>query len=482
MKGTRASPDEWCMHFQLSLKDGALHWHRQLLKKTKRTWSLLSSLFIRYYCAQYNQTAETRYYSAKREDKEHLCDYLNRLNGYARNAGIQFDKGGRRARDHVKRFLETCGDRGLERRLCHVKVYDIHELEEMIIEILKVDDRESAKGSSQSRSRSHDTSRSKRSDHPRDSYSRSDRRDRDFGRRRDDSRNIPRVTFAEGAKAFEAQKTYTSNQDDRHDIYDDYNDYDNHDGWNADESRYTDEKREEYDDSVDEDDFVAAANEVERRNEAGGTYARLNVRVPKTEQSRGFNRANRFQRQNNTDRFPRRQYGPCGACGDMSHSTHFCRRRCKFCKQVHEPGRCEVFQELTKLVRTKVDKKDIAPELQTLLFGEPLNWLAEPAIEAVCVYAFVGECEWPVKSQLNCMISTENGLEGSNTLGGEDIMRSTEDSLEVKAEGIVSDYYPVREWGGGRLKRSIGEGGCGHWLKEQSMTRELEYFWTQEQM
>ncbi|OWY93293.1 hypothetical protein PHMEG_00037364, partial [Phytophthora megakarya] len=69
----------------------------------------------------------------------------------------------------------------------------------------------------------------------------------------------------------------------------------------------------------------------------------------------------------------RRQYGPCGACGDMSHSTQFWRRRCKFCKQVHEPGRCEVFQELTKLVRTKVDKKDIAPELQTLLFGEPLN-------------------------------------------------------------------------------------------------------------
>ncbi|OWZ06803.1 LOW QUALITY PROTEIN: hypothetical protein PHMEG_00020897 [Phytophthora megakarya] len=57
-----------------------------------------------------------------------------------------------------------------------------------------------------------------------------------------------------------------------------------------------------------------------------------------------------------------------------------------------------VYQELTKLVRTKVDKKDIAPELQTLLFGSPstltglfqngLPQLAEPAIEAECVYAF----------------------------------------------------------------------------------------------
>ncbi|OWZ04976.1 hypothetical protein PHMEG_00023019, partial [Phytophthora megakarya] len=208
MKGTRASLDEWCMSFQQSLKD------------------------------------ETRYYSAKREDKEHLCDYLNRLDGYARNAGIQLGKGGRKARDHVKWFLETWGDHGLERRLCHVKVYDIHELEGMIIEILKVDDRESAKGSSQSRSRSHDT---------------------------------------EGLKVLETQKTYTSDEDDRYDIYDDYNDYDNHDGWNADESRYTDEETEESEDSADEDDFVAAGNEVERRNEADGTFARSDARVPKTE-------------------------------------------------------------------------------------------------------------------------------------------------------------------------------------------------------
>ncbi|OWZ01981.1 hypothetical protein PHMEG_00026543 [Phytophthora megakarya] len=136
-------------------------------------------------------------------------------------------------------------------------------------------------------------------------------------------------------------------------MYDDYNDYVNHEGWNTDESRYTDEEREEYEDSADEDGFVAAANEVERRNEADGTYARSDARVPKNEQSRGFNRDNRFQRQNNTERFSRRQR--------------------KFCKQVHEPGRCEVFQELTKLVRTKVDKKAIAPDLQTLLFGEPLN-------------------------------------------------------------------------------------------------------------
>ncbi|GMF52907.1 unnamed protein product [Phytophthora fragariaefolia] len=111
MKGTRAPPNEWCMPFELSLRDGALHWYRQLPKKTKQQWSALSEAFIKYYCTQFNQSAESRYYSARREGKEHVCDYLNRLNGYARNAGIQFDNGDRKARDHVRRFLETCGDR-----------------------------------------------------------------------------------------------------------------------------------------------------------------------------------------------------------------------------------------------------------------------------------------------------------------------------------------------------------------------------------
>ncbi|OWZ15862.1 hypothetical protein PHMEG_00010436 [Phytophthora megakarya] len=62
------------------------------------------------------------YYSAKREDKERVCDYLNRLNGYARNAGVQFENGGSEAKDHVEHFLDTCGDRGLEERLVHVRV------------------------------------------------------------------------------------------------------------------------------------------------------------------------------------------------------------------------------------------------------------------------------------------------------------------------------------------------------------------------
>ncbi|OWZ10636.1 Eukaryotic/viral aspartic protease [Phytophthora megakarya] len=92
-----------------------------------------------------------------------------------------------------------------------------------------------------------------------------------------------------------------------------------------------------------------------------------------------------------------------------------------------------------------VDKKDIAPEFQTLPF--------EPAIEAECVYACVGECEWPVESEVNCVISKENGLERSNTLGEEDIMRGPEDSLGVKTEGIVSSV--VQETPRRRLNKEV---------------------------
>ncbi|POM66447.1 Hypothetical protein PHPALM_17690 [Phytophthora palmivora] len=109
MKGTYTLPNEWCMAFELSLQDGALHWYRQLPRNT-RTWKLLNYAFIKYYCSRFTQSAKARYYSAKREDKEHVCDYLNRLNGYARNAGVQFENGGRDAKDHVEHFLDTCDD------------------------------------------------------------------------------------------------------------------------------------------------------------------------------------------------------------------------------------------------------------------------------------------------------------------------------------------------------------------------------------
>ncbi|KAG3172104.1 hypothetical protein PI126_g1579 [Phytophthora idaei] len=60
MTGTHTEADKWCIPFELSLRDGAIHWFRQLPKKTKRTWKLLSNAFIRYYCSVPLLLGETR--------------------------------------------------------------------------------------------------------------------------------------------------------------------------------------------------------------------------------------------------------------------------------------------------------------------------------------------------------------------------------------------------------------------------------------
>ncbi|EGZ06488.1 hypothetical protein PHYSODRAFT_532075 [Phytophthora sojae] len=401
MKGTHAPPNEWCMPFELRLRDGAVHWHRQQTKKTKRTGTLLSEAFIRYYCSQFSQSAETRYYSAKRDDKEHVCDYLNRLNGYARNAGVQFENGGRKAKDHVKRFLETCGDRKLERRLAPLRIKDIHELEEMIIEMLKVEERQSSRESSQSRSKAREPSRRRddrrpddsrrrddrrrqdtrdgyRRDDSRTGHSRGDRRERDYERRRDDSRIVPRVTLADASvedivaelQGRDARSTSTGRDSTRQQFSDDS---DAASDRGSDDSWYSEEGGHDGYSTDGSDHYVAAAHESERRAAADGTYARSDNRPSRRDQSgREPSRDNRYQSRDGRDN-RRRQYGPCAACGGLSHSAHFCNRRCKLCKQVHDAGRCEVFHELTKLVRNKVDKKDLTPELQNLLFTEHIN-------------------------------------------------------------------------------------------------------------
>ncbi|GMF38645.1 unnamed protein product [Phytophthora lilii] len=329
------------------------------------------------------ESAESRYYSAKRDDKEHICDYLNRLNGYARNAGIQFENGGRKARDHVQRFLETCGDRGLERRLCHIRAKDIHELKEMIMDILKIDERNSTRESSQHPSRSRDSTRrreERRREDSRDHYSRRDRRDRDYDRRRDDSRNVPRVTLAEASVtdicAELQERDVRSSRGERP-----RNTQRNipNSGSEADSDELSDDSRQLSDtrsDGYSSDGsgrYLAAANDNERRAAAEGTYARTDNRGPRGDPAnRNFGRNDRYPTRGDREGRPR-QYGPCAACGGLSHSAHYYRKRCKLCKQVHDAGRCEVFQEIANVVRSKIDKKDLSPELQSLLFTEHLN-------------------------------------------------------------------------------------------------------------
>ncbi|OWZ24539.1 hypothetical protein PHMEG_000430 [Phytophthora megakarya] len=153
---------------KLDERENSVQWLRcfvALSRKTKRTCEIelcasvrLSDKLISYYCSQFSQSASTRYYRAKQSEKEHIRDYLNRLNGYARSSNIKFERSGREAKEHVKQFLETCGDRDLERQLSPMQLRNIHTLEDIVSDIQKVEKRVSGRSSSQSSSRRDDYS------------------------------------------------------------------------------------------------------------------------------------------------------------------------------------------------------------------------------------------------------------------------------------------------------------------------------------
>ncbi|KAE9188235.1 hypothetical protein PF005_g20137 [Phytophthora fragariae] len=342
MKGTHTPTNEWCMAFELCLQDGALHWYRQPPRKTKRTWKLLSDAFIKYYCSKFTQSAKARYYSAKREDKEHVCDYLNRLNGYARNARVQFENGGREAKDHVDHFLDTCDDRGLEGRLYHAPVKDINDLEEMINDILRSRERKTAREPSGTMS----------------GFGR-ERRYRDDGRRRerrDESPYLSRITLVEALADVVTALNIRASDGDHEDSQSargygsDATEAGGQHDTSYDADEYSDTESDSSEVSADAHGHVDATNDNERRAAAAGTFARPDNR-------RQPGGSNQFQR----DREGRRQYGPCAACNSPYHSVHYCNWRCKLCKEVHDAGKCDALRELTSLLRTKVDKKDLTP-------------------------------------------------------------------------------------------------------------------------
>ncbi|GMF66406.1 unnamed protein product [Phytophthora lilii] len=102
-------------------------------------------------------------------------------------------------------FNTTCS---ADLDVCHVRVKDIHELEDMINDILKAEECCSTRESSSRYSQGRDVPRRRDQRRPEDSYdsNRRERRERDSGRRRDDSRREepryqPRVTLTEASMA-----------------------------------------------------------------------------------------------------------------------------------------------------------------------------------------------------------------------------------------------------------------------------------------
>ncbi|KAE8972350.1 hypothetical protein PR001_g26637 [Phytophthora rubi] len=274
---------------------------------------------MKYYCSKFTQSAKARYYSAKREDKEHVCDYLNRLNGYARNAGVQFENGGREAKDHVDHFLDTCDDRGLEERLCHARVKDIHDLDEMINDILRSRERKTAHEPSVRRHRGQDDDRrreNRSSEGTRSGFGR-ERRYRDDGRRRerrDESPYRSRITLVEALADVVTALNIRALDGDHEDSQSargngrDATEAGGQLDKSYDADEYSDAESDASEVSADAHGHVDGTNDNERRAAAAGTFARPGNR----RQSGG---SNQFQR----DREGRRQYGPC-ARGDIGRS------------------------------------------------------------------------------------------------------------------------------------------------------------------
>ncbi|KAF1781426.1 Retrotransposon gag domain [Phytophthora cactorum] len=462
MTGTHTEADKWCIPFELSLRDGAIHWFRQLPKKTKRTWKLLSNAFIRYYCSQFTQTALSRYYSAKRERSEHLCDYLNRLNGYARNARLQFEKA----------VPGDVGDDNMAESLYHTRVNDIHELEEIIEDVLKGKERMAKRDGVTRHSRSRDSRR----DEPHDRQSRRDRQ-------------------LEGR---EATRSGTERSDGEHHAHED--DQDEYDHYQSDDASSDGSL-------VDNDRHLAAANEGERRAAAEGTYARSDNRPPRgniqiaSEASikpsqcertfnqdrrggersfnqdrrggdRSFGQDSRGRRDFNRDN-RRPQYGPCAVCGGMSHSAHYCNKRCMFCKQAHDAGQCELFrnfQDLAKFVRIKGTKEELP------LSSTPnCDWVGPYRAATVsrtfhgrrCIFAFMGNGKWP-DDYITSVKATETEKERSQVLGGgvEDVMEcaDVDGSISEDSFGRVSSATSHAPKGHSKMMRlNLGRnrGGVG---------------------
>ncbi|GMF36303.1 unnamed protein product [Phytophthora fragariaefolia] len=74
-----------------------------------------------------------------------------------------------------------------------------------------------------------------------------------------------------------------------------------------------------------------------------------------------------------------------------------------------------------------------SPPIETGLVPIGLPQLAAPAIEAECIFAFVGKCEWPNDGDDISVNTTETEQERGTSLGGGE--RNRENGEEVKEEG-----------------------------------------------
>ncbi|KAF1787159.1 hypothetical protein GQ600_15438 [Phytophthora cactorum] len=210
MTGTHTEADKWCIPFEAEPSGRSHPLVPSTSEEDETHVEAVENAFIRYYCSHLPRL---------------LCPLL--LGNSRRVDG---------AKEHVQQFLVTCGDDNMAESLYHTRVNDIHELEEIIEDVLK------------GKAMASVTVRS----------------------RRDDYRNTPRVTLADASlddllAELEGREATRSAHEDDQDEYDHYQS----DDASSDGSL------------VDNDRHLAAANEGERRAAAEGTYARSDNRPPR---------------------------------------------------------------------------------------------------------------------------------------------------------------------------------------------------------
>ncbi|GMF43502.1 unnamed protein product [Phytophthora fragariaefolia] len=295
------------------------------------------------------QSAEDRYYTAKWDDDEHICDYLLRLNGYARSAKIMYETGGPAGARHVKRFLDSCEDDALVRQLITQRFDNIAKVQAVINDTMASDRRRNDRGNS-SRQPCREGGRRN------DSGRRDDRRGDGRGRRED--RYSRQVTVAEASvdDLYDAWQSRLAITPRRRAVSDSGSDYSDRSCKSECES---------------EGDYVDTA--VTGRGNIGGRRDGQNR--PHGFMGDGRRDEARRPRWGGQDRRARPEYGPCAACGDPRHSVHRCFRRCKFCTQVHRDGQCEhykLYEDTVKFVKSKHDKDSLPSELQGI-YSSNLN-------------------------------------------------------------------------------------------------------------
>ncbi|OWZ20231.1 Eukaryotic/viral aspartic protease [Phytophthora megakarya] len=381
---------------QLSLRDGAVHWHRALSRKTKQTWSLSSDKFSCYYYSQFSQLASTQYYRTKRMEKEHIRDCLDRLNGYARNANIRFANGG-----PCETFPGDLRHKDRERQLT-MQLRDIYTFEDVVSDIIKVEKRVSSRESSKY---------SSRKDESRNAYGRSDNRNRTPGRSCSEPRST-RVALADAILS-----NLISELQEEIPVC-------------ADETIGYEQNQSDVDHCLEEVQIEGPM--LQKVKELSLLRTTMNVELQLMELLLDVisvhNKVEHFQVdliKAVIDLTLDKIYGSVIVEADrvsrkisMDHVlpgvVSIIQPLLLPAMQILPAGPCEAFNELAKILRIIVNKSDISPELKKL----PPPQSVERVIDADCIYAFISKCNYPDEGYEYCMNTTGLETERGISLGG----------------------------------------------------------------